>query len=123
MTKLKRLLSYLRGFFPSKVPTGMTEFDSWAQSIIDTYNFPTNDRPTLIFGLSTTIMRLGPTEAYKAKYFFYKIICAGAAKQIASEQFRLVKEGQVASSTAAPVVTTPPPEAAAVRATRSGPTQ
>ena len=124
-TKAKRLLNMFLGLFPSKLPTGMAAFDSWAQSIIDTYSMPTQDKPSLLFGLTATIMRLGPTTAYKSKFYFYLILTAGAQKQVASEQFRLVKEGQQAAAAQtepAPLAHTPPPEAVIARAARNAPT-
>jgi len=72
----------------------MTEFDTWANSIINTYTMPTLDEASIKFGLTTTIMRLGPTEAYKSKYFFVLILKAGASKQIAGAVFEGIKNKQ-----------------------------
>jgi hypothetical protein len=72
----------------------MTEFKEWSDSLIETYPLPTTDKDSLIFGLSAMIMRLGPTEAYKSKYWFVLSLRAAIAKQIAGANFAEVKERQ-----------------------------
>lgn len=91
MQKLKRLYNQVRGFFPSQLPQGMEAFEAWVDSIFNTYELPTMDKDSVKFGLSAAIMHLGPTTAYKSKWYFVLIIKAGAAKQIAGAKFHEVK--------------------------------
>lgn len=95
---VKRFLAYLAGFFPSAVPIGRTDFDTWATSIIDTYQFPDND--SVRFALASIVMHMGPTSAYKPKYYFALVIKAGAAKQVAASVFQDIKNKQVAEAAA-----------------------
>lgn len=91
---MKRFLNQFLGLFPSRLPVGMGEFDTWIDSIIDTYPMPTANRDSIVNGVAATVMRLGPTTAYKPKVYFALIIQAGAAKQIAGEQFMQLREKQ-----------------------------
>lgn len=90
--KVKKVLRFIRAFFPSAVPIGMTDFDSWAYDIIDLYNLPNND--SVRFALATMIMHSGPTAAYKSKFYFNLMIKASMAKQIASAKFQEIKTKQ-----------------------------
>lgn len=92
--KLKRLVNQVLGLFPSRLPVGVTEFDSWAESIIDTYPMPTSNRDSLKFTLATIIMHQGTQDAYRSKFYFYLTINAAAAKQIAGEIFYSIKQKQ-----------------------------
>lgn len=89
--KLKLYYNKFRGLFPSALPTGMTEFKEWADSLIETYPLPTSDRDSLVFGLAAMIMRLGPLEAYKSKYWFVLSLRAAISKQIAGANFQEIK--------------------------------
>lgn len=92
--KLKRLVNQVLGLFPSKLPVGVTEFNTWADSIIDTYPMPTSNRESLRFTLATIIMHQGSQDAYRSKFYFYLTINAAASKQIAGEIFYQIKEEQ-----------------------------
>lgn len=89
MKSVKRLLAFLRGFFPSQLPTGITGFDQWASSIFDTYNIPSNS--TYRHALASMIMHLGPTTHRKSKWFFVASIRKAQANQIAYEVIEQVK--------------------------------
>ncbi len=92
--KLKKFANKIRFLFPSKLPQGMSEFEPWADSIIETYDLPTSDRDSILFVLATLIMHLGPTADRKPKHYFAVSIGAGAAKQVASGQFQAIKARQ-----------------------------
>jgi hypothetical protein len=94
LEKVKRLGRQLKGLFPSRVPTGMHEFDVWANDIVSTYAMPTESYNSLKFTLATIIMHLGPSDAYKSKFWFALMINAAAAKQIAGAKFQEVKQEQ-----------------------------
>lgn len=85
----------------------MDEFDKWSNSIMTTYNLPTKNEEDIKFVLTTTIMHLGPTVAYKPKFYFVLVIKTAAAKQVASAQFQQIKLAQqkrAAEATAKEVV-------------------
>ncbi len=101
MNIVKRILKQFFGLFPSKLPVGMAAFDAWVVDFTATYKLPTSSDTDIRFVLSTSIMHLGPTTAYKSKFYFYLLLTATASKQIASEQFRTIKERQQAEALAA----------------------
>lgn len=104
LTKVKRFFRQLRGLFPEPVPTGMAQFNNWADSLVDTYWLPTADQDSIRFALASMIMHLGPSAAYKSKRYFVVTLRAAAAKQVAGAVFYEIKEKQkAAAATANPV--------------------
>ena len=91
---LTKLYNYIRGFFPTRLPQGGTEFDIFVETIINTYQMPTMDWDSIYFVISTSIMRLDPTVAYKSKWYFVLLLRAAAAKQVAGAKFNEIKERQ-----------------------------
>lgn len=96
----------LRNYFPSAVPQGIAEFDTWSSSIIRTYGFPDND--SVRFALATMILHSGPTAAYASKRYYALMVKAGAAKQVASQVFTDIKQRQIAAQPKAAATATPP---------------
>lgn len=94
-----KFLTKLRNRLPSAVPQGMQEFENWSSSIINTYGFPNND--SVRFALATMIMHSGPTAAYASKHSFAVMVKAGAAKQVASQAFTVIKQRQLDAINAA----------------------
>ena len=92
LLKLKKFIRQQISRLPSALPNGMTEFETWASDIIDTYNFPNND--SVRFTLATMIMHSGPSDAFKSKHSFMLMIRASMAKQIAAAQFQEIKNRQ-----------------------------
>jgi hypothetical protein len=88
--KLKTLFKKVLYAFPSPVPQGGTEFEKWAQSIIDVYQPPMEKR-SVRFALCAMLMRLDPTEAYKSKRFFALCLHKGAAAQVAAYKMEEIK--------------------------------
>jgi len=74
---IKRLLNHI----PTKLPQGMTEFETWANDIIDTYEMPSND--SVKFAIAVAILHLKSDEGSKPKAYFGNILLKGAASQIA----------------------------------------
>lgn len=102
LNKFKLLLRQARYLFPSRIPIGMAEFDDWAKSILDTYGWP--DNGSFRFSLATMIINQdnkGWRKKYVSKYAFHLAIHSAAAKQIAGEYFRILKEQQQAEARAA----------------------
>ena len=88
-----RYLNIILGYFPTKLPRGMAEFDRWVQTIIDTYN-PPMDARSVRFTLSALLMRTGPTEAYKPNRYFALSLHRGAAAQVGAYVMEEIKEEQ-----------------------------
>lgn len=93
----KRLLRQLRGLFPRSLPVGATEFNVWADNIINTYHMPTKDRDSIIWALSNMIAHLGPLVAYKSDVYFGLLCSASAAKEVAFYEGRAAKARQAAA--------------------------
>jgi hypothetical protein len=99
LNKLKNIPAKIRAYFPSPVPQGISEFQTWSDSIISLYGFPNND--SVRFALATMIMHSGPQAAYVSKHYFALMIKAGAAKQVASQVFQDIKTKQKAQEVSA----------------------
>jgi hypothetical protein len=95
LNKIKKYVARWKGRRPSPLPVGMTEFNAWVDSIVNTYDdLPTKDIDSIKFTLSSIIMHLGPQEAYKPKSYFVLTMKAAAAKQVAGAYFYEIKEKQ-----------------------------
>lgn len=90
---LFKLYKKFLGFFPSATPQGLTAFNEWAQSIIDTYNPPMDER-SVKFTLCALLMRTGPSQAYISKRWFALCLHRGAAAQVAAYEMENIKEEQ-----------------------------
>lgn len=93
-TKLIKTYNYFAGFFPSRLPVGMTEFDAWAEKIASTYQLPTKDLESVKFTLASIVIHLGPSDDKKPNWFFVKQLRAASAKQIAGAAFYEIKQKQ-----------------------------
>lgn len=93
--KIIRFINQVAGLIPVAVPVGMTEFQTWADEIIATYSLPA-DPDSIKFSLATVIMHLGPTAAYRSKFYFFLVLRAGMAKQVAGAVFQDIKQKQMA---------------------------
>lgn len=83
-------------FVDRKLPVGVSEFELLLSDLKSEYadEIPTLDDDSLRFAISSNIMHLGPHDSHKSLDFFYKIIVAAAAKQIAHFVFQDVKNRQ-----------------------------
>ena len=96
MNRYKRILAKLTAHLPHRLPQGITEFETWAKSIVDTYEMPDND--SVRFGLAVAIMHLPATASHKPKAYFGAILLKGAASQIAGAVMQDLKEKQKAQA-------------------------
>lgn len=87
---LKRLSLLIRYRFPSKLPTGMTEFEDFVQSILVAYKLP--DLPSYKNAVATMIMHLSPQQSYAPKAYFAKGIRKSMANQIAYSKIQEYKK-------------------------------
>lgn len=90
---LKQYYNQLKGFFPSYLPVGKTEFEVWSQSIIDTYK-PACDDVSVKFSLSAMIQHLNPNQWKKSKRYFAQCLHKGCAGQVASQIMWDIKQEQ-----------------------------
>lgn len=112
LNKLKLLGTKILYLFPSRIPIGMEEFDNWAKDILTTYGWP--DNGSFRFALATMIINQdnkGWRKKYVSKYAFSLALHSSAAKQIAGEYFRLIKDQQKADAKAAEEAAKQPVEA------------
>ena len=82
IAKIKRNYALLRAFFPSQLPQGMTEFNEFADSIIDLYNFP-KDNDGYINMIATMIQHFDRTVHATSKYNFSRLMRKAVANEVA----------------------------------------
>ncbi len=86
---LKRILSYL----PTKLPVGLTQFDAFAESIIElSGNYADTD--SMKFAIASMIIHLPAGKAAVPKAFFVNSLRKSAANQVASQVFQDIKAKQ-----------------------------
>lgn len=88
--------------FASPLPIGITDFNTWADDIVDLYDLPNND--SIRFTLASIILNVKETEAFKPKHDFFLLIRTAMAKQVASQVFYDLKMKQKAEQEAAEVL-------------------
>jgi len=93
-TRFKRFFKRVEGFIPTRLPVGLSEYERWTASIIDTYGFPAND--SIRFSLSVMILHMGSTEAYKPKRYFALSLHKAMANQVVSQVINELKAKQEA---------------------------
>lgn len=92
ISKIKNVLIKLSFYLPHKLPTGMIEFNVWADSIISAYGLPDNDSTK--FALATMILHLESTAAYKPKRYFALTTLKSMSNQIAAGVMQDLKAKQ-----------------------------
>ncbi len=88
---IRRLLSY----FPTQLPVGLTEFDAWADDIIELAG-AFADRDSMRFVLANQVMHMPPYKSSVPKNQFVRGLRKTACNQIAGQVFQQVKEAQEA---------------------------
>ncbi len=90
---LKRLYSYV----PTALPVGLTEFNQWADSIIELAG-PYADSDSMLQALANMVMHASPTDksqtarSHIPKNWFVKGLRKGAANQIAAHVFYTIQQ-------------------------------
>lgn len=99
-----------------RLPQGVAEFHSWAESIITHYGLPLND--SVKFAIATLILHAKEDAAYLSKEYFGHRAIKSAANQVAAGVMQDLKDAQLArikaeedAATAAAVVTVEAPAA------------
>lgn len=84
------MIKKLLGKFPSKLPVGMDELDSFTSDILSTYHLP--DKPSYRHAVANMIMHLGPTISHAPKSYFAKSIIKAMANQVAFEKIQQISK-------------------------------
>lgn len=81
--------------FKTPLPQGLTEFESWSDSIIEAFDVPNN--ASVKFSLATMVLHLGQTESRKAKAYFGACLRKAAANEVAAFVMQDLKAKQKAA--------------------------
>lgn len=87
------MIKFLASFFPTSLPHGATEFNTWADDILSLAKCPDNDSTR--FALAVMILHCGSTEAYKPKHFFVSCLNKAAANEVANDVAQGFKRKQM----------------------------
>lgn len=105
---IKKLIGYAKGLLPRRLPVGMTEFEKLASDLETIYDLPTKDSDSIRFTLGSIMSLQKSSEAYRSLFYYYKIICNGAAKQVgaaAMQEAKTRRDARIAEETKALEVT------------------
>ncbi len=104
---MKLLLKRLLAFLPTKLPVGVTEFDQFANDIIE-LSGKYADELSMRFAIASMVIHAPHDKGALSKRYFVTRLRKSAANQVASQVFQDVKAQQEAASQAAK----PPQDAA-----------
>lgn len=90
--KIKFIVSYLLAYVPTRLPIGMTEFDTWAKSVIDLTRLPDNDSTR--FALASTVPHQKADKFLTPKIKYAWLLEKSAANQVAFGIMTELKEKQ-----------------------------
>ncbi len=82
----KRLLSY----YPTPLPVGLSEFETWADSIIE-LSGEFADKDSMKYAIASNLIHLPHTKAKVPKAYFVNTLRKAAANQVASQVFQDIK--------------------------------
>lgn len=99
MNKVTRAFKKLINRIPQPLPMGYAEFNTWSQSIIDTYEFPDND--SFRWSIAVIVQSLDQARAGVSKHYISLRVRKGAANQLAGQFMFDLKEKQKAEQQAA----------------------
>lgn len=89
---MKKVVRWVISFIPTPLPSGLTEYSSWADDILSLSKVPDNDSTR--FTIAVMILHLNSTEDRKPKRFFVKSLNKAAANEIANSIATGLKEKQ-----------------------------
>lgn len=108
MTLINKIIQFLFGSkqnsmldldkIPTPLPRGKQEFEIWAKGLIDDYGFP--DNASVRFMFAAMIMHLKSTEDQVPREYFAKSGWAAAAKEVAMDVMKDLKNEQEAKAKA-----------------------
>lgn len=103
---IKRLLSY----FPTKLPVGISQFESFADSIIE-LSGQYADVDSMRFAIASVLIHADHKYGSLPKNYFVVRLRKSAANQVASQVFQDIKTRQELAKQAAEVTAATTPEA------------
>lgn len=108
LQKLKRYFKQFKGLFPSTLPTGVPQFESFIDELTETYDLPTKRRSDVAYVIATMIINSSTGSPYRSLHSFARAIRVAAAKQVAGNAFHEIQLAAKAAQQAAqtPVATT-----------------
>lgn len=118
---IMNIFSVIMSYFPSALPTGMTDFVKWQDSILRMSQVPDNDSTR--FASAVMILHLDSTTTHKPKRYFVKALNKGAANEVAGAVCQALKEKQQAAMKAAQEAKIAADAATKAAAQESTPTQ
>ncbi len=93
MPKPTLILKHIRSFFPSKLPTGMTEINQWLNDIVELAGPIANERD-MHFVLCSILIHADIKYGSLPKRYFVTRLIKSAANQVASKVFQDIKIAQ-----------------------------
>lgn len=105
--EIKKTIAQIRGLLSTALPKGATEFDSFCDSILSTYDIP--NFPSYRRTIASLIMHLGPTTTHVPKVFFARSIRKAMANQVAFDKIQQLKKEEQALLDKKPEATTSEP--------------
>lgn len=99
---MPKLLKIIRSYFPSKLPTGMTEMNKWLDDIVKLTGPIANERD-MHFVLCSILIHADVKFGYLPKRYFVTRLIKSAANQVASQIFQDIKLKQAEEIEAAKV--------------------
>lgn len=92
INKLKHFFNRIRAFFPTPLPQGLAEFETWSESVINLAGAPNND--SVKFALAVQVLHLDSTISHKPKEFFIRSLRKAMSNQIVSQVINDLKAKQ-----------------------------
>lgn len=89
---MKNFLKKLLALIPTRLPQGLSEFESWSNEIISLYGSPNND--SVKFSLAVMILHLDSTTSHKPKAYFGRALRKAASNQVVSQVINDLKDKQ-----------------------------
>lgn len=117
MNRLSSLIKRALSYFPSKLPVGVSEYETWANSIIELAG-QFADADSMKWALNNMVLHLPSTSASVPKNHFVKCLRKSAANQIVSAVTMDIKNKQAEAQAAAKLAE----ETAKLETTTSGQT-
>ena len=93
MSKLTFLFKYICSYFPSKLPTGMTEFNKWLDDVVELTG-PIATERDMHFVLCSILIHADVKHGALPKRYFVTRLIKSAANQVASQVFQDIKLAQ-----------------------------
>ncbi len=100
MKQVQVLVKKVLSLLPTKLPVGSTEFNSFANDIIELAG-PYADRDSMTWAIANMVIHLPSGVSSKPKNYFVRNLRKAAANQVASQVFQDIKFKQEQAALAA----------------------